>query len=202
MHELTVGSLTVLVDAAPADADGPVSSGPLIGFATARAASVDIGDVTVVHRCRTCGSADHGQPFVQLATRGAAEFSVSFARAAGVQVAVAREGGAIGIDIDSATRISAHPVDAVLLHPAEESALAALPPSDARIRRAQLWVAKEALTKAAGLGLRADLREIQLEIAGEQASVRRWQAELALTRAPEITLFAVSDDLVGAIAEL
>lgn len=207
MDELSVGSLTVFVDVAGADANSPGSSEPLIAFAAARGASVDsedvdIGEVTVVHRCSACGSADHGPPFVEFATIANAEFSVSFSRAAGLQVAVARRAGGVGIDIDSATRIAAHPVDAVLLHPAEELALAALPPSDARIRRARLWVAKEALTKATGLGLRADLREIQLEITGERASVRRWPAELGLARPPHITLFAISDDVVGAIAEL
>jgi 4'-phosphopantetheinyl transferase len=131
---------------------------------------------------------------------------VSLARCSGLQVSVACLDGSVGIDIESRTAVSSHSVSASLLHPTETAELDALPAAVTDARLASLWVAKEALLKATGHGLRVDPRGIRLDIrqvgADHSASVERWPAELQLLAPPRITLFAITDDVVGALAEL
>jgi phosphopantetheinyl transferase len=109
---------------------------------------------------------------------------VSFSRTSGYEVAAARVGDAIGLDVESVARVAAHPVDGVLLHPAERRALEGLDPDAADRYRAQLWVAKEAELKRRGTGLRSDPRELMM---------------LPIAR-PGLTLFDLDADVVGALA--
>ena len=164
--------------------------------------SVETVELVTVRRCRECGSAEHGQPVIELASGTPAGCFVSFARADGTEVAAARLRGPVGIDIESRTAVAAHAVAEALLHPAEAGALAELAPAEVAERLATLWVVKEALLKATGHGLRVDLREIEVVVGADTTTIRRWPAELDLREAPHIVLFAPTDGLVGAIAEL
>ena len=72
-------------------------------------------------------------------------------------VAVSRL-GAVGIDLELATRAAEMPAIADhVWHPDEAKALAALPEAEQAIALLQLWVRKEALLKAAGIGLSREM---------------------------------------------
>jgi len=198
MRAFTIGNSTVLVDAAGLTGARP----PLELLAASSALSVDASALAVGRRCPECGSADHGQPFVDFADGRASGCWVSLARSSGVEAAVACLTGPVGVDIESRAAVALHPVAATLLHPAEADELDALGQTEADALLASLWVAKEALLKATGRGLRVDPRGIRLGIARDAVTVERWPAELALATSPRVTLFDVTDDIVGALVEL
>ncbi|MBC2768957.1 4'-phosphopantetheinyl transferase family protein [Pusillimonas minor] len=79
-----------------------------------------------------------------------------------VAVALSRR-GPVGVDVESDARAEAlRDMDAAWLSPQEIAALAALPPKDQDTQRVAWWVAKEALIKAVGLGLRISLPSVVL----------------------------------------
>jgi len=205
MRTLSVGRSTVLL--------GPLAAyagASLTLAAAASALGVDRSALVAGRRCPECGSADHGQPFVEFADGRTSGCWVSLARSEGFEAAAVRLDGPVGIDIESRTAVAQHPVAATLLHPAEAEEFQLLDATQADARLASLWVAKEALLKATGYGLRVDPRGIQLRVddgvdrdrGDGDVTLERWPAELALTTPPQITLFEVTDDIVGALAEL
>ena len=193
MRTIRVGDSNVFVDSAERTDGRP----PLIVLAAATALAVDPSELVEGRRCPDCGSADHGRPFVAFADGRASECWVSLSRAASLEAAVARLGGPVGIDIESRSAVAQHPVAGTLLHPDEVDEA-----DDADDVIVSRWTAKEALLKATGHGLRIDLRSIWLELADGAATVERWPAELALTAPARISFFELTDDVVGAIAEL
>lgn len=98
------------------------------------------------HVCPRCGGADHGRPWTRVA--GAA-VAASASRAGSHLVVVSRPGSApIGVDVEASDAV----VDAsVVLHPSESD----LDPVWA-------WVAKEAILKHLGTGLRTDPASIRI----------------------------------------
>jgi 4'-phosphopantetheinyl transferase len=130
---------------------------------------------TVTQLCPDCGG-DHGRPLVSSGDRW-----VSLSRAGGL-VAIAVSGvGPLGLDIESRTAASAHPLDA----------------GGEPLEPARLWTMKEAVLKADGRGLRVDPRDL---VIGDGPSLTAWDdASFPLA---ELTLveFVVSTDIVGAVA--
>ncbi|WP_050767081.1 4'-phosphopantetheinyl transferase family protein [Pseudarthrobacter chlorophenolicus] len=111
----------------------------------------------VTRRCAGCGSTGHGKPAV-------AGASLSLSRSKGaVMVAAGPEGAPVGADIEHIPDTLHHGFDHYAASAAEREALA---PGDipARLR---LWVAKEAVLKAAGLGLSVPPADVHL--AGDPA---------------------------------
>ncbi len=201
MRELVVGSTTVLIDTLTHTGHTGAPS-PLIILAAARAMSVDVRDLVSSRRCAECSSTQHGQPFVEFVDGSPCPCFVSFARTVGAEAAAARSEGPVGIDVESRAALSAHAVADVLLHPDELAAIADLTPTEADELIGGTWVAKEALVKATGHGLRLDPRGIRLRLGGDTATVESWPAELGLRDTPRITLFPLTVDAVGAVAEL
>lgn len=159
VREILLGDAVLLLTDAPAD-----ESTDLISRAAGRLLGMERPELILTHSCPHCGSSDHGRPRVLANFREVAEVdacAVSFSRCGGNAIAAARTGTALGVDIDSIANIVAHPVDEVLLHPAEREALRELSADDRDRRLARLWVAKEAIAKFKGLGLRIDLRDIR-----------------------------------------
>jgi len=189
------GALLLLDDSETVFAD------QLIARAAGLIMEIATPDVTVGRSCATCGSTDHGQPLVVRPGMTVRECSVSFSRAAGHSCAAARLGAAIGVDIESVSAVGRHPVDDVLLASAEKLELAGLGSGGARYL-AQLWVAKESITKLAGVGLRADLTELHVRLDGSAAELVSWPSGPSFDAAPRVTLFDVTDDIVGALAVL
>jgi 4'-phosphopantetheinyl transferase len=106
----------------------------------------------VTRRCAGCGSTGHGKPAI-------AGASLSLSRSKGaVMVAAGPEGTRVGADIEHIPDTLHSGFDHYVASTAEREALA---PGDipARLR---LWVAKEAVLKAAGLGLSVPPAEVHL----------------------------------------
>lgn len=125
-----------------------VVDGHLSADALVRAAALP---GTLEHRCRHCGSGEHGQP-----TLHGGPF-VSIARSTQVSVIAWWAGGPVGVDIEVAGEMP--PAD-LTLHPEEafDDVLA-------------VWVRKEAVLKVLGTGLRTDPRTIRLSAQHGAATV-------------------------------
>lgn len=129
-------------------------------------------------RCRHCG-AGHGKP--RLPGSGGLDFSVSRSRhMAAVAVTAA---GSIGLDIEHLDR-AGDVLDAATtcLAAAEIDVLATLGERAAAGAALRFWTAKEAVTKAVGLGMAVDFRSITCRPDGMafdalpgQLAAHRWQ---------------------------
>ncbi len=105
------------------------------------------------HLCLHCGSTGHGRPLLLDADgMPVPGVHLSLSRAGGV-VALAAAAHPVGIDIESVSAAAAAGFDDVAFTAAERAAFGDDP--DHRMRT-RAWAAKEAVLKAAGLGLRAD----------------------------------------------
>jgi len=193
--ELKITGAEVLIADTPAS-----SSAGLITLAAARAIGRPPESLTAGHHCLHCGGNDHGLPFVAVAGSGGGACSVSFSRAAGFEIAAARAGSGLGIDIESVEQLSLHPVDDVLLHPRERTVFGGLDESERRRYVAHLWVAKEAHLKVSGRGLRADLDDVEVRIRGSRAVVRSRARNGRHDPQSRVTFFELSSGVVGAIA--
>ncbi|MBX0300322.1 4'-phosphopantetheinyl transferase superfamily protein [Cryobacterium sp. 1639] len=140
----------------------------------ARLTGVDPASVTLHQVCPHCGEAGHGP--LEVVFSGAAvpalAVHVSLARAAGKLALAVTAAGPVGIDIESIAELTRAPVADVLLSPAETDAFSALDPGRAPAALAALWTAKEAVLKAAGVGLRVDPRDLTVVLDGAGAPVR------------------------------
>ncbi|GMA31334.1 hypothetical protein GCM10025875_13260 [Litorihabitans aurantiacus] len=140
----------------------------------------DAPELVIERRCEDCDS-PHGRPRtagLSLSTSGSGER---------VLVAVGPEEACVGVDVETATpaALERSPgLDEFTLHPRERDAVArAADPGRARLQR---WVEKEAVLKAAGLGLRLPPHEVLLAPADATTSSHHrsdgqlsWRAVLA-----------------------
>ncbi len=111
----------------------------------------------VTRRCTGCGSTGHGKPAV-------AGTSLSLSRSQGaVMVAAGPEGTPVGADIEHIPDTLHSGFDHYVASAAERGALS----TEDIPARLRLWVAKEAVLKAAGFGLAVPPAEVHL--AGEPA---------------------------------
>jgi phosphopantetheinyl transferase len=95
---------------------------------------------------------EFGKP--ELATPGACPgLRISFSTSAGLALVALRRDFALGVDLEAAREL---PVGLArrAMTATERQAFEAMPPGDRAVRFLALWVAKEAVTKAAGCGLR------------------------------------------------
>jgi 4'-phosphopantetheinyl transferase len=101
--------------------------------------------------CPTCASSGHGRPW---ARRGDVDVPVSISRAGGHLVTVVAPGvEAIGVDVEEIAAIGRVGASQVLA-PGESA------PS--RIELARIWVAKEAILKAFGVGLATPMSSFRI----------------------------------------
>ncbi|MCU1406984.1 MAG: hypothetical protein JWQ43_3287 [Glaciihabitans sp.] len=143
--------------------------------------------VKIGAHCSYCGGSlgiNHGTPVV--VSPADTPVWVSISRVPGLVVASASLAGRVGVDIESITRMSRAPVDAVALHPRElrEIAglreLATLTPAGLDRATTLHWTRKEALLKATGHGLRIPPASIDLSgIGGGQVVLRDAPGEVS-----------------------
>ena len=132
----------------------------------ARLAGVDAASVSLSQECPTCGASGHGPLRVGLGGRAddSSTVHVSLARAGGRLALAVTAAGPVGIDLESVADVARAPVAAVLLSPAEADAVHSLSAPAANTALAELWTAKEAVLKAAGVGLRVDPRDLSITL--------------------------------------
>ncbi len=116
--------------------------------------------VEVGHACAQCGAADHG---ALVAPSGV---WASLSRAPGLVVVAISDAGPVGVDVEAVGAACFPGFDDVALHPGESA--------DTAWERTQVWVRKEAVLKALGLGLRVDPRRLRVSTPREQAAVLAW----------------------------
>lgn len=117
-----------------------------------------IDAVRLVHACQSCGSSRHGTPWI-LTPSGRIQASVSRPVRPGPAVVAVCLDGAVGVDIEKVCEADFDGVAHVVQHPLEDAVDA--------YGRALLWVRKEALLKAHGMGLTVDPRAIALSRTGQ-----------------------------------
>ena len=152
------------------------------------------GEITITHLCPTCGSTAHGAPAVDLSV------FVSRSRSGRMHAAALSGVARVGVDIESIERLARAPVDAVLLHPSETSAVSGLAGLARARQLTRLWTAKEAILKLVGVGLMIDPGQLRLEYHDNRFELIGWPGELDLASAPTLHSFNVSQDIVGTVA--
>jgi len=117
--------------------------------------------LTVSRRCAGCGSSEHGKPSI-------AGVELSLSRSHGVVMAAAGPSGTqLGADIERIPADLFAGFDDYVLAPEERTGPGIGEPPESSLRsdvtaRIALWVAKEAVLKAAGLGLALDPSTVSL----------------------------------------
>jgi 4'-phosphopantetheinyl transferase len=131
----------------------------------ARLTGVDPANVTLRQRCPTCREPGHGPIRVSIAAEpGVPTVHVSLARADGTLAMAVTMAGPVGIDLEAITALRRAPVAGALLSSAEARALAGLDPAALDAAVGALWTGKEAVLKAAGVGLRVDPRDLTITL--------------------------------------
>ncbi|MDF8264575.1 4'-phosphopantetheinyl transferase family protein [Luteipulveratus flavus] len=128
---------------------------------------------TVERRCIGCGAADHGP--VEPAGRYAGRWSLSVTHSGDV-VGVAVRAGAepVGLDLEAGAARSLDAVARLVCTPYEQAADAAAPDTDDALRIR--WVRKEAVLKAARVGLTVPMTHLELSAAHEPPRVLGWDS--------------------------
>jgi 4'-phosphopantetheinyl transferase len=173
----------------------------------ARLTGVGPANVTLHQRCPTCREPGHGPIRVSVAAEpGVPTVYVSLARADGTLAIAVTLAGPVGIDLEAITGLRRAPVAGALLSAAEARALSDLDPTAAAAAVGVLWTGKEAVLKAAGVGLRVDPRDLTIALppgtpwdAGHGALVDWPDASFELGRVHLLPL-AASAGLVGTVA--
>ncbi|PXA68433.1 4'-phosphopantetheinyl transferase family protein [Cryobacterium arcticum] len=136
----------------------------------ARLTGVGPSAVTLAQRCPNCGQTGHGPLSVELAASDPADapalpgrIHVSLSRAARFLAVAVTGAGPVGIDVESVAALASSPVASALCSPVEAVALSTLAPAALDTALASLWTSKEAVLKAAGVGLRVDPRDLTIE---------------------------------------
>ncbi len=133
----------------------------LLRAEAARFHDVEPRQIVVVHECPRCGSGEHGRPRLLPTARLRSPAYVSLARAGGLSVVAITDAGQVGVDVEAEGAAEAAGVREVALHPDERS--------EPRADLTRIWVRKEALLKAYGLGLAVDPADVRLDDDGTVA---------------------------------
>ena len=123
--------------------------------------SVTPDEVVIAHEvCPACGSSEHGPPHIS-SPHTSATFSLS--RSGPFALVAVAESGAVGVDVEVEARD--FPYDDVagrFLSEHERAQLATWPEAERRRAFYRCWVRKEAVVKAVGVGIVADLAGVEV----------------------------------------
>jgi 4'-phosphopantetheinyl transferase len=123
----------------------------------ARFHDVAPAQIVLVHECPRCGSDEHGQPRLLPTAAVRRPAHVSLARAGDLSVVAITDAGPVGVDAEAECAADFPGFADVALHPGERAA---------SVDPTRVWVRKEALLKAYGLGLAVDPSDIRLDDEG------------------------------------
>ncbi len=146
----------------------------LVRVAVAEATGVAPSSVTLVQHCEHCGEA-HGRPRVLVEGDPGPEVSLSHAADA---VLAAVSDVPLGVDLEPWGGVRAG-VERLALSAGEQALLAARPASERPDALLRWWVRKEAVVKAAGVGLRIDPQQVVVSAPWEPAQLLHGPAGLA-----------------------
>lgn len=151
-------------------------------------------EIVIGHCCKLCGSFRHGQPYLTNFTNPPA-ISISHA---GQWTVVAVNASAIGVDIERC-ETDINGLVEFTLDPADVGSLADPPSAAQSLAILQRWVMKEAVVKAASVGLSVELADVALH----RLAAHRWLASSPQLRSryvvEQLDLVA---PLIGAVATL
>ncbi|MGP4031722.1 4'-phosphopantetheinyl transferase family protein [Pseudarthrobacter sp. 1C304] len=139
------------------------ASHALFRLLAARRLGLDPADAAwleIRRSCATCGSTEHGKPSID-------GVALSMSRSHGtVMAAAAPAGTSLGADVEQVPNAVFAGFDAFALAPGEQPGSEHTSAEGADAGRIRLWVAKEAVLKAAGIGLAVDPSAVRLVPAG------------------------------------
>ena len=121
----------------------------------ARFHQVSPAHIVLLHECPRCGSDAHGRPRLLATAAVRHPGFVSLARAGDMSVVAITDAGPVGVDVEAEGAADFAGFGDVALHPSERATSPAA--------RTRIWVRKEALLKAHGLGLAVDPSEVRLD---------------------------------------
>ncbi len=121
----------------------------------ARFHQVSPAHIVLAHECRRCGSDAHGRPHLVATAAVRHPAYVSLARAGDLSVVAVTDAGPVGVDVEAEGAADFAGFEDVALHPGERATTTADP--------TRVWVRKEALLKAYGLGLAVDPSDVRLD---------------------------------------
>jgi 4'-phosphopantetheinyl transferase len=134
---------------------GAVPAPELLRAEAARFHEVPASEVVLVHECPRCGSSAHGRPQLVATASVRHPAYVSLARAGDLSVVAVTDAGPVGVDVEAEGAADFAGFPDVALHPGERETSADDP--------TRVWVRKEALLKAYGLGLAVDPSDVRLD---------------------------------------
>lgn len=151
----------------------------------------DAAPLTLIRRCSHCGGA-HGRPSLVAGTKSVTPPHASLSRAGDHTAIAVSTDGPVGVDIESVDAVAA----ADLTVFAEDDL-----DGDPRISRALAWTAKEAVLKAAGVGLREDPEAVVVRVTADGITVTAWPRSIVPLRDIHVTELAdLPGGLVGVVA--
>lgn len=127
----------------------------LLRAEAARFHEVAPAQIVLLHECPRCGSDVHGRPRLMATAAVRQPAHVSLARAGDLSVVAVTDAGPVGIDVEAQGAADFPGFADVALHPGERATTADDP--------TRVWVRKEALLKAYGLGLAVDPSDVRLD---------------------------------------
>jgi len=167
----------------------------------AEAGALPVSAVEVAQRCGTCGSSEHGRPFVAAPPNLTGVVRVSLSRAGELTVVAVSWAGAVGIDVEEIAAVRRGGFDDVAFTAAERSELGGLKDADADHARAVFWTRKEAVLKLTGEGLRVDPLHVGTSLTGN--CLLSWPGSLPDLAMVRLTPVDVGrPGLVGTLAHL
>ncbi|MGK2949883.1 MAG: 4'-phosphopantetheinyl transferase family protein [Acidimicrobiales bacterium] len=146
---------------------------------------IEVSDVSLGAECTTCGG-PHGQPVI--AEPAAPGLHLSLAHA-GQLVVVALAGQPVGVDVEPSGAASLD-VASLALSPREHQHLLQLPEARQADVLTRWWVRKEAVVKAAGLGLTVDLGTVEVTPPPGAPRPVRWAGHPGRYRLAEVDVGA------------
>ena len=134
---------------------GVMPAHALLRAEAARWHQVTPAHIVLVHECPRCGSDAHGRPRLVATAAARQPAYVSLARAGDLSVVAITDAGPVGIDVEAEGAADFAGVEDVALHPGERGTTPVDP--------TRVWVRKEGLLKAYGLGLAVDPSDVRLD---------------------------------------
>lgn len=136
--------------------------------------------LAIERRCHRCGRSGHGKPYLAGAPRGAVEWSLS--RSGDVGTLAVRRGGRVGVDVERVRPIRRAARKAEqFLGTAAAAAVAGAAEGDRSAVLLQEWTRREAVVKAAGVGVAAT----------GSVSLDRWRVQSLLLGSDVVAALAV-----------